>query len=436
MINNHDLWAMEYKALSSLLASMSVLGPDAAAGPPDRPEPGEYTIEDGVAVIPVKGVLSVDPSYYAKLFGYATAFADIRRMAIEAMNDQAVEKILLDIDSPGGTVAGTKGTATVLNTVGKAKPLYAWTSNAMTSAAYWLGSTARKIGAEATAQIGSIGVIATMMDISKMAERFGVKVNIIKTGKWKAAGHPFRPMSDDEKDYFQDHVDNVLGIFIRDVARFRGIDAEAAAIMSDDARVYLAGAAQENGLIDGTYDSREQFMEKASGRDKTKTLFPAKAQRREGITNKKETIMNIDQLKVEHPDVYDAAVKIGKELGKADAITDVSDKLARAEARARGTEERVMAIVGQVADEATVAKVQAILDTGIDAEKIEQLKAVFGSTETAEATANSTQQQILEALQNMTPAAVVDGGDSTETAETDEDKRKAQAKSIADRANR
>ncbi|RKY04595.1 MAG: hypothetical protein DRP56_09855, partial [Planctomycetota bacterium] len=120
MINTHDLWAMEHKALSSLLASMSVMQPDPEAGRRDGlMEPGEYTVSNGVAVIPIRGVLSVNPSYYGKLFGYATAFADIRTMAAEAAQDPAVEAIILNIDSPGGTVAGTQETAAALRAAGK-----------------------------------------------------------------------------------------------------------------------------------------------------------------------------------------------------------------------------------------------------------------------------------------------------------------------------
>jgi uncharacterized protein YoxC len=188
------------------------------------------------------------------------------------------------------------------------------------------------------------------------------------------------------------------------------VDVETAVNMADDARIYLAGAAVDAGMISGIYESRDQFL-----------------------TELKEFNMDIKQLKAEFPDVYDAII----DIGKTDAITAMEDKLERAETAATDAEARVLSVVDQVVDDATAAKIRAIIDTGVTAEQVEKLSAVFGGKEPTGVLSPESinMKAILNALKAVTPPSAPDGGDPADEKNSETKKRKEKAKALVDLAN-
>jgi ClpP class serine protease len=103
----------------------------------------------------------------------------------------------LDIDSPGGTVAGTPELAAAVSALDQKKPVYAFSSGLMASAAYWIASQARAIYATPSAQVGSIGVVQAVVDRSAAINAAGIKVEVFSVGKYKAMGAPGTPLTDD-----------------------------------------------------------------------------------------------------------------------------------------------------------------------------------------------------------------------------------------------
>jgi signal peptide peptidase SppA len=209
-----------------------------------------YSVDRGVAVIPVMDVLTKNRTFFSYLFG-GTSMRDIGDAFRNAMNDQDVHSILLHIDSPGGTVDGTEELSNAIKAARGDKPIVTLADGTMASAAYWIGAAAdRVMVAGETTQIGSIGVVGTHVDVSKQDEMFGEKWTEITAGKYKRIASMHKPLSDEGKAYLQGQIDEIYTVFVESVADFRGRSVEQI-LEAADGKVFLGRAAVENGLVDG-----------------------------------------------------------------------------------------------------------------------------------------------------------------------------------------
>jgi hypothetical protein len=120
----------------------------------------------------------------------------------------------------------------------------------MMSAAYWLGVSARRVFASQTAEVLSIGTLMVHMDKSKMLEDQGVKATVIRSGKFKALGNPYEPLSDVAKAEMQAKADTLSGIFLGYVADRRGMTPSAAERKIGQGRTMLGEDALAAGGID------------------------------------------------------------------------------------------------------------------------------------------------------------------------------------------
>ena len=220
----------------------------------DAKDQREATTNKGVAVIPIIGSMSHRATGIEAMSGM-TSYATLQKQFEAAFNDPNVGSILMDIDSPGGSVAGAFDFRDYLMSKKGTKPVYALARDAMCSAAYLIGSTADKVYATQTARVGSIGVVAMHTDVSDKMEKDGIKPTFISAGKFKTAGNPYEKLEGEKLKYLQDSVDESYDMFINAVAEARGIDKKA--IRETEARVYGGKKAVEIGLADGirTYES-------------------------------------------------------------------------------------------------------------------------------------------------------------------------------------
>lgn len=209
-----------------------------------------YTVENGVATIDVRGLLVPETSSDYRSWG-VTGYANLADYIQQANDDYAVERIVLDIDSGGGYVAGLDGiTETIYQS---AKPITTFVSGDMYSAAYWLGASTSKVTASKQSGIGSIGVYVVHTEESGWLERYGEKVSLFRSGKWKAAFNSFMPLTDDEKQRLQEGVDESASVFFNHVAAQRNVDAKT--IKGWEGDVFTAVKAKKLGLIDAIADS-------------------------------------------------------------------------------------------------------------------------------------------------------------------------------------
>ncbi len=167
-----------------------------------------------------------------------------------AINDPKVTGIVLSLDSPGGTVDGTKELADYIMSVRGKKPIVAYADGLMASAAYWIGCCADAIVAYDTTQVGSIGVIMTHFDYSGQAEKEGIKPTVMRAGKYKALGNRYEPLSKEAKELFQEDLDYYYSMFVDHVAEARGVDTNVVLGVMAEGRVFIGHKAKEAGLID------------------------------------------------------------------------------------------------------------------------------------------------------------------------------------------
>jgi len=186
------------------------------------------SVEDGIGIVAIEGPILRKPDLFARIFFGATSAEEIGEAIREASGREDVKAVLLNIDSPGGTVTGTPELAAAVANLNKRKPVYAFSSGLMCSAAYWVASQARAIYATPSAQVGSIGVVQAVIDNSAALDKAGIKVEVFSVGKYKAIGAPGTPLTDDQRELISSNLAEIARDFHAAVlAKGRAIPAEA-----------------------------------------------------------------------------------------------------------------------------------------------------------------------------------------------------------------
>jgi signal peptide peptidase SppA len=220
-------------------------------GRPLNNEPKGYQIIDGVAVLPVNGVLGKRANLLTQVSGMASTEL-LGNDFKSALNDQSITGIVLSVDSPGGTVDGTQTLASIVASARGIKPVVTLASGCMCSAAYWIGASAAELYiSSGTDQVGSIGVVAGHKDISKAESIQGVKTTEITAGKYKRVSSQYEPLSESGRANIQETVDYLYSIFVADVAQARGVSTETVLNDMADGRVFIGQQAIDAGLVDG-----------------------------------------------------------------------------------------------------------------------------------------------------------------------------------------
>lgn len=224
----------------------------------------EYTLsKGGVAVVSIEGAMTKHGSSMSESGSTRRA----RRAIRNAVADESVQSILFHIESPGGTVAGTKELADDVRQANDTKRVVAYISDIGASAAYWVASQADAIYANDTAFVGSIGTYMAIADYSGMAEAEGIKVHVIRAGEFKGAGTPGTPISDEMIANWQRLITETNEFFTAAVGDGRGLNTSQIEGLADG-RVHLSKQATELGLIDGVRGLDDVLSEMAASRSK------------------------------------------------------------------------------------------------------------------------------------------------------------------------
>jgi len=220
--------------------------------PPSRPQDDERSrlldVQGSIAVVGVRGSLTNGSAGYGN---YSTTYSEIRTALIQAASDPSVKAVLLDISSGGGAVNGVSDTAQLIRQVDKIKPVYAHTDSSCCSAAYWLGSSARAIYGSDTAEVGSVGVITVMQSYKRMYEEMGIDTAVIRSGEFKAQGHPLDKLNEKSQAAVQAQLDQLYGMFAGYVAERRGMNIDTFNKTAGEGRVFIGAKGVEAGLLDG-----------------------------------------------------------------------------------------------------------------------------------------------------------------------------------------
>jgi signal peptide peptidase SppA len=207
---------------------------------------GVMEMRGSVAVINVAGPIF----RYANLFTWISGATSVQELATAfraAVDDPTVSGIVLNVDSPGGEVAGIGELATAIYEARGTKPIVAYADDLTASAAYWLASAADKIVASDTAELGSIGVVATVVD---RGPREGVK-----TYQFVSSQSPNKRPSletDAGRATIQQRIDDLAAVFVAAIARNRGVSEDKVLSEFGQGGVMIASKAIAAGMADST----------------------------------------------------------------------------------------------------------------------------------------------------------------------------------------
>ncbi len=239
--------AIAPRALETLLAAGRIaFQPQHGAATRGR---GYAVTDAGIAVVPVLGPLVARGDWLTELFG-ASVYGEVGDAVEAALADPSVRGVVMEIDSPGGEVAGMFDLADRLGALRQSvsKPLWAVASESATSAAYAIASAAERIYVTRTGEVGSIGVVAAHVDQSGSDAKAGLAWTFIHAGARKLDGNPHEPLSDPARAAIQADVDALYGELVSLVARNRSLTPEA--VRGTEAAIYRGRAGVALGLAD------------------------------------------------------------------------------------------------------------------------------------------------------------------------------------------
>jgi len=215
-----------------------------------------------VAVLPLYGVIAQRMGMLTESSG-GTSTEQFARQFRAALADSQVGAIVLDVDSPGGTVNGVEELSAEIHAARGQKPIVAVANSLAASAAYWIASAADELVVTPSGEVGSIGVLAAHEDDSAYFEREGIKTTLVSAGKYKVEGNPYEPLSDEARAYLQERVNDYYDMFVRAVARNRGAGAQEVRNGYGEGRVVGAKQAKALGMVDriGTLDETVERLQ-------------------------------------------------------------------------------------------------------------------------------------------------------------------------------
>jgi signal peptide peptidase SppA len=256
-------WAMEPAKLSRVAAffmarlrgevSPGLTAEEQASVEARRERAAGKTVSAGgkaVAVIPVHGVLSHRAGLFDDYSGGAS-YESFQSALADALRDPDVGAIVLDVDSPGGTVAGCTEAADAIFRARGQKPIVAVANTMAASAAYWLAAQADELYVTPSGTVGSVGVYMLHEDDSGWLEKAGVKMTFVHAGQYKVEGNSYEPLGEEARAEMQKWVDACRETFVAAVARGRGTSVEDVLAHYGDGRLLRAEDALAAGMVHG-----------------------------------------------------------------------------------------------------------------------------------------------------------------------------------------
>ena len=187
-----------------------------------------------------------------KVEGVINSSDDILKKLKKVEEDKSIKALVLRVNSPGGAVGASQEIYEELLKVKNEykKPVVVSMGNVAASGGLYISLPANVIFAEGGTITGSIGVIIQKLDIQKLADKIGVKMEVVKTGKFKDILNPFREMTDEERKYLLELEKNVLNQFKEAVVKNRDKKLKVKIDEIADGRIFSGQQALQIGLID------------------------------------------------------------------------------------------------------------------------------------------------------------------------------------------
>ena len=222
-----------------------------------------------IAVLPLYGVLTQRGNMVEDVSGAGSLSTQkFSALLRQELQDPSVGAILIDIDSPGGSVFGVDVLANEIFNARTQKPIVGLANSLCASAAYWIGAACSELYAVPGSEVGSIGVFTAHDDRSKAMEKEGVTRTYISAGKYKTEGNPAGPLSEEAQASMQARIDEYYGSMTRTIAKGRGVSVDLVRSDYGQGRTLTAQQAQRAGMVDdiATFD---EVVRRMAGKLKT-----------------------------------------------------------------------------------------------------------------------------------------------------------------------
>lgn len=205
----------------------------------------------GVAVLGLRGLIAHRIEQVDGISGpEGTSMEGFRQRFRDALASENVGSIVIDVDSPGGSVDGVPEMAAEIAAARGDKPIVAVADTLAASAAYWLASQADEVVVTPSGEVGSIGVFTAHRDMSGALEKKGERVTLIHAGRYKVEGNPFESLGEEALEFIQSRVDGVYSEFVDAVASGRGVATSRVRGGFGEGRTVKASDALAEGMVD------------------------------------------------------------------------------------------------------------------------------------------------------------------------------------------
>lgn len=330
ILSPDTLWAMAPRALESALRQLhgtrmdatDLMGSDAAlqaavTGRNVEPMAGTRTagVWRDVAVIPVRGMIRPLHGWYS-----GTSLRSLAHDITAALDASDVETIVLDIDSPGGQVTGLDEISDLIHSARGKKPIIAHCGGGMiASAALWVASACDEIVLTASAEIGSIGVVATFVDWTTFDNQLGIReIEIVSSQSPKKRPDP---ATEEGRAQIQTRIDDIADVFVDHVARNYGVSRERVLTEFGQGDLVVGEKAVAVGLANRLQPFDDLMGQLASSR-RMSSAFPMATGANPMPSNEKGTptapetsALTVEALRAQHPEIAQALVDEGRAAG-------------------------------------------------------------------------------------------------------------------------
>lgn len=387
-------WAIAPEAMETILAIAQRINdsPEAVSARLGRPLQNARTAtqRNGAALIPITGPIFRRANLFTEISG-ATSVEILARDIQAAIDDPAISRIVLELDSPGGQATGIAELAAMIRQ--SPKPITAYVDGMAASAAYWLAAAAGEIVLSSTSLVGSIGVI-----VSYRPEKDAPIKIISSQSPLKQAD----PATDQGRAEVQRLVDQLAEVFVADVAQMRGVTPEQ--VLADFG---------QGGLKVGAHAVAARMADRLGGFESLIAGVSGPIQR-EGIPMAENATqapeLTAELIAADHPAIYDQIHGEGKAAGQKDERERVSAILAHAK---EGGKDPALA--------------HAAISSGLT---LEQSKTMLDAAPKASA-ANSFRADFLEEGKHAAPSAESQTGEPSDTGADPDAKAKQEWESSA-----
>jgi signal peptide peptidase SppA len=222
--------------------------------PSDEDMPPDLEQHGDTVIIPVHGTIVPHPEDIA-MSECGCALEILNQRIALAEHDPAIERVIYDFRSPGGTVTGVPETGRRIRN--SRKKTAGFCGSECCSGALWLAAQCQRFYATQSANVGSVGVYTLCLDLTASMRRRGVEINAISAGKYKLLGAPWKPLADDERAILQARVDKIYAQFKEAMESNRMVADEH----FGNGLVFDGEEAVQLGFTDGVVEGMEDILE-------------------------------------------------------------------------------------------------------------------------------------------------------------------------------